>query len=210
MLRTYGIKLNLSKCLFGTKSGRFLGYIITKCSIEANPSKVKALQDMLPPWNLKEAQRLTGQIMELSRFISKSFNWRLSFFKAQALVDFVIEVQNVKPETTWKIYVDGSSTRQGSRIGILLISPQEDRMQLSVRLDYRATNKEAKYEALIVGLQEARHVGVVKVLIHSDSWLATQQLSGMFEISNARLKLYAEAFERLKTNFQEVIIQKIP
>ncbi|XP_042460188.1 uncharacterized protein LOC122043646 [Zingiber officinale] len=32
----------------------------------------------------------------------------------------------------------------------------------------------------------------------------------MFEINNAQLKLYAEAFEKLKANFKEVVIQKIP
>ena len=68
--------------------------------------------------------------------------------------------------------MDGSSTRQGSGIGVLLISPHEERMHLSVRLDYRATNNEAKYEALIADLQAARHVGAGKVLIHSDSQLA--------------------------------------
>ncbi|XP_042432877.1 uncharacterized protein LOC122019482 [Zingiber officinale] len=48
--------------------------------IEVNPSKVKALQDMPQPRNLKEAQRLTGRITALSRFISKSANRSLSFF----------------------------------------------------------------------------------------------------------------------------------
>ncbi|XP_042446591.1 uncharacterized protein LOC122031559 [Zingiber officinale] len=114
--------------------------------------------------------------------------------KSQSLVDFVTEVQNPEPGATWKVYVDGSSTRQGSDIGILLISPQEGRMHLSVRLDYRATNNEAEYEALIAGLQAAWH------------WLL-----GAFEINNARLKLYAEeAFEKLKANFNEVCLQKLP
>ncbi|XP_042460586.1 uncharacterized protein LOC122044113 [Zingiber officinale] len=133
-----------------------------------------------------------------------------SAIKAQALADFVTEVQSPEPETAWKIYVDGSSARQGSGIDILLISPREDRIQLSIRLDYRATNNEAEYEALIAGLQVARHVGATKVLLHSDSQLAAQQLNGMFEINSARLRLYAEAFERLKGSFQEVVIQKIP
>ncbi|XP_042472151.1 uncharacterized protein LOC122054784 [Zingiber officinale] len=99
---------------------------------------------------------------------------------------------------------------KGSGIGVLFISPQDERMQLSVRLDYRATNNEVEYEALIVGLQAARHVEAIKVLIHSDSQLVAQQLTGTFEISNTRLKLYAEAFEKLKVNFREVVIQKIP
>ena len=55
--------------------------------------------------------------------------------------------------------MDGSYTRQDSRIGILLISPRENRIQLSVRLNYRATNNEAEYEALIASLQAAKHVG---------------------------------------------------
>ncbi|XP_042446637.1 uncharacterized protein LOC122031607 [Zingiber officinale] len=133
-----------------------------------------------------------------------------SAIKAQALADFITEVQSPEPETAWRVYVDGSSARQGSGINILLISPREDRMQLSIRLDYRATNNEAEYEALIVGLQAARHVGATKVLLHSDSQLAAQQLNGMFEINSARLRLYAEAFERLKGSFLEVVIQKIP
>ncbi|XP_042412096.1 uncharacterized protein LOC122001428 [Zingiber officinale] len=83
-------------------------------------------------------------------------------------------------------------------------------MQLSVRLDYRATNNEIEYEALIADLQAAQYVGAVKVLIHSDSQLAAQELSRTFEISNAQLSLYAEAFEKMKTNFQKVIVQKIP
>ncbi|XP_042404598.1 uncharacterized protein LOC121994723 [Zingiber officinale] len=130
--------------------------------------------------------------------------------KAQALADFITEVQNIELDSIWKIYVDESSTREGSGISILLISPQEERVQLSVRLEYWTTNNQAKYEALIAGLQAARHVGAGRVLIHFDSQLATQQLVGAFEISNTRLKLYTEAFEKLKASFQEVIIQKIP
>ncbi|XP_042466341.1 uncharacterized protein LOC122048891 [Zingiber officinale] len=353
----YGIKLNPQKCLFGAKSGHFLGYIMIEQGIEANPSKVKELQDMIPPRNLREAQRLTGRITALSRFISKSTNRSLPFFKilrratkfqwdeecdrafeelkaylnslpvlakpiagealkiylsstdhavgsalvrpddeeqpvyflshilkdvesryssleklafalilvarrlrsyflvhtiivmtnsplsrvllnpeasgrlikwttelsefdiqyqprtaikAQSLADFITEVQYPEPEVTWKVSVDGSSARQGSGVGILLISPKEERMQLSVRLDYRATNNEAEYEALIAGLQAARHMGAIRVLIHSDSQSAAQQLSGTFEINNARLRLYAEAFEKLKANFKEVVIRKVP
>ncbi|XP_042410202.1 14.7 kDa ribonuclease H-like protein [Zingiber officinale] len=130
--------------------------------------------------------------------------------KEKVLADFVTEVQNPEPDSVWKIYVDGSSTRQGSGISILLISPQEEWVQLSVRLEYRATNNEVEYEALITDLQAARHVGAGKVLIYSDSQLAAQQLTGAFEISNTQLKLYAEAFEKLKASFQEVVIQKIP
>ncbi|XP_042437008.1 uncharacterized protein LOC122022972 [Zingiber officinale] len=146
--------------------------------------------------------------MELSEF-DIQYQPRTAI-KGQSLADFITEVQDPKPEVTWKVYQDGSSTRQGSGVGILLISPKEEQMQLSVRLDYQATNNEAEYEALIAGLQAARHVVAIRVLIHSDLQLAVQQLSGTFEINNARLRLYTEAFEKLKANFQEVVIRKVP
>ncbi|XP_042410237.1 uncharacterized protein LOC121999652 [Zingiber officinale] len=157
--------------------------------------------------NPEVSGRLIKWTIELSKF-DIQYQPRTTI-KAQPLANFVTEVQNPEPEATWRIYVDESSTRQGSGIGILLISPQEERMHLSVQLDYRVTNNEAEYEALIAGLQAAQHVGAIKVLIHSDSQLATQQLIRTFEISNTRLKLYAEVFEKLKANFQEFVIQKI-
>ncbi|KAL0412186.1 UNVERIFIED_CONTAM: hypothetical protein Slati_3808300 [Sesamum latifolium] len=49
--------------------------------IEANPLKIKAIIDMKAPTCLNEAQRLTGRIAALSRFISKSAEKSLPFFK---------------------------------------------------------------------------------------------------------------------------------
>ncbi|KAL0416437.1 UNVERIFIED_CONTAM: Transposon Ty3-G Gag-Pol polyprotein [Sesamum latifolium] len=49
--------------------------------IEANPLKIRAIIDMKAPTCLNEAQRLTGRIAALSRFISKSAKKSLPFFK---------------------------------------------------------------------------------------------------------------------------------
>ena len=48
--------------------------------------------------------------------------------KSQVLADFLVELPtgdmtNTKPDSTWILHVDGSSSRQGSRIGIRLTSP---------------------------------------------------------------------------------------
>ena len=70
--------------------------------------------------------------------------------------------------------MDGSANHQGSGVGVLVISPQGDILQLAVRLNFRATNNEAEYEALLAGLPAARHVGAARVIIYSDSQLVTQ------------------------------------
>ncbi|KAL0444997.1 UNVERIFIED_CONTAM: Pro-Pol polyprotein [Sesamum latifolium] len=81
VLRKYKLKLNPAKCVFGVQGGRFLGFMVTQRGIEANPLKIKAIIDMKAPTCLNEAQRLTGRIAALSRFISKSAEKSLPFFK---------------------------------------------------------------------------------------------------------------------------------
>ena len=37
LLRQYKVKLNSEKCIFGVTSGKFLGYLVTRQGIEADP-----------------------------------------------------------------------------------------------------------------------------------------------------------------------------
>jgi hypothetical protein len=53
-LRRYHMKLNPDKCNFGVPAGQHLGYIISEQGIEANPSKVKAIEALEPPTELRD------------------------------------------------------------------------------------------------------------------------------------------------------------
>ena len=46
--------LNPDKCSFGISSGKLLGYLVSHRGIEANPKKVKAINNMQSPRNKKE------------------------------------------------------------------------------------------------------------------------------------------------------------
>ncbi|KAL0462908.1 UNVERIFIED_CONTAM: Retrovirus-related Pol polyprotein from transposon [Sesamum latifolium] len=81
VLRKYKLKLNPAKCAFRVQSGCFLGFMVIQRGIETNPLKIKAIIDMKAPTCLNEAQRLTGRIAALSRFIFKSAEKSLPFFK---------------------------------------------------------------------------------------------------------------------------------
>uniref|UniRef100_A0A7N2LIP1 Integrase catalytic domain-containing protein n=1 Tax=Quercus lobata TaxID=97700 RepID=A0A7N2LIP1_QUELO len=72
VLRKHKLCLNASKCSFGVGSGKFLGYMVTHRGIEVNPDQIKAINDLKPPQNAKEVQKLTGMIAALNRFISRS------------------------------------------------------------------------------------------------------------------------------------------
>ena len=53
------LRLNASKCSFSVSFGKFLGYMITHRGIEVNLDQVRAINDLHPPRNPKEVQRLT-------------------------------------------------------------------------------------------------------------------------------------------------------
>ncbi|KAK0599178.1 hypothetical protein LWI29_003000 [Acer saccharum] len=82
VLVRYGMKLNPVKCVFGVPSGRFLGYQVHQRGIEVNPEKIQALAKMVSPRTLKDVQKLTGCLASLSKFIAKSTDRCLPFFKA--------------------------------------------------------------------------------------------------------------------------------
>ena len=81
ILRRHKLQLNASKCSFGIKSGKFLGYMVTHREIEVNTDQIKAINNLQPPQNLKEVQKLIRMIATLNRFISRSANRCSPFFQ---------------------------------------------------------------------------------------------------------------------------------
>ncbi|XP_056854988.1 uncharacterized protein LOC130509719 [Raphanus sativus] len=81
ILNKYDMKLNPTKCTFGVPSGEFLGYLVTERGIEANPQQIATFLEMPSPKTTREVQRLTGRIAALNRFISKSTDKCLPFYK---------------------------------------------------------------------------------------------------------------------------------
>ncbi|GKU85421.1 hypothetical protein SLEP1_g100 [Rubroshorea leprosula] len=80
-LRKNKMRLNPAKCIFGVESGKFLGFMVSRRGIEVNPEKIRAIAEMEPPKSVKDIQRLTRGVAALHRFISKSADKCLPFFK---------------------------------------------------------------------------------------------------------------------------------
>ena len=81
VLRKHKLRLNASKCSFGVDSGKFLGYMVTHCGIEVNLNQIKVINDLQPPRNPKEVQKLTRMTAALNRFISQSADRCRPFFQ---------------------------------------------------------------------------------------------------------------------------------
>ena len=81
VLRKHKLRLNDFKCSFGISSSKFLGYMVTHCGIEVNSNQIKAINNLQPPWNPKEVQKLIGMTATLNRFISRFVDRCRPFFQ---------------------------------------------------------------------------------------------------------------------------------
>ncbi|XP_059454999.1 uncharacterized protein LOC132185214 [Corylus avellana] len=362
ILKHFKMKLNPAKCAFGVSSGKFLGYMVSSRGIEANPEKIQAVLDMQSPKNIKQVQQLTGRIAALNRFISRSADKCLPFFKilrkafewseeyeqafeqlkkylvsppllsrvilgevlylylavsptavsaaliceeegvqklvyfisralhgaeeryvqmeklafalviasrklrpyfqahtinvlteyplkkvlrkldlsgrlvnwaieisefdihfvsrnavkGQALANFVVEFTNIQDqedwpkERTWVIHVDGSSTKRNRRAGVVMITPDGRELKSSLRLEFKTTNNEAEYEAVIAGLDLAQELEAEFVEVRSDSQVIVSHIRGEFEAKGSKMKLYLSKIQGMQKSFKKFCIVKIP
>ena len=69
-LHEYGMKLNAAICSFGVGSGKFLGYLVSRCSVEASQEQIQAIMDVRSPRTIRDVQKFTGMLVALNCFIS--------------------------------------------------------------------------------------------------------------------------------------------
>ena len=62
IMRAHQLKMNPTKSFLGVASGKFLGFVVTFTGIHLDSKKVRAIQEMQPPWNLRELRGLQGRL----------------------------------------------------------------------------------------------------------------------------------------------------
>lgn len=96
------------------------------------------------------------------------------------------------------VHFDGASSGNPGKAGagaIVEIDGREERLSKSLG---RATNNEAEYEALILGLRFAKAQGAREVTVRGDSQLVIRQLQGRYRVNAENLApLYDQAKELL-------------
>ena len=110
----------------------------------------------------------------------------------------------------WTLLFDGSRTQEVSGCGIIIISPQEVKTELSFQFDFKCTNNEAEYEALIIGLEILREMGARNVKVIGDSQLVINHLAGLYKCYSEDLAPYYMAAMQLMDDFDDVILLHVP
>ena len=127
--------------------------------------------------------------------------------KSQSLADFTSELQgSLEPDATWILYVDESSSKGGGGAGVVLEGPGSLWIEQSLRFNFKASNNQAEYEALIVGLLLAKDMGARKVEFKTDSQLTVGHINGEYQVKDSLLLKYYHRVVDILANFESVTV----
>jgi ribonuclease HI len=114
--------------------------------------------------------------------------------------------------TSWQLFTDGASKGNPGPAGAgwVLINDLNSAPVKECKFLGQATNNEAEYQALILGLQQALSYGIEEIRIHMDSELLVRQLNGLYRVKNPRLALFFQKVQDLLLKFSKYDILHIP
>ena len=79
--------------------------------------------------------------------------------RQRGLYEKLVGLVSMQVPSSWRVYVDGVANQQGSRVGLILVSPKRITIEKSLKLGFSATNNEVEYEVVLMGLTMVQKMG---------------------------------------------------
>ena len=170
--------------------------IVASCKLrqyfQENPILVMTDQPTKKSMNKPEAVgRMVQWAIELSQF-DIEYHPRTAI-KAQALVDFIAEFTFPDKDSLtneaerWTIQTDGSSTQKMSGVGVVITTPDGKVLKYGVQMKFSATNNEAEYEGILMGLRLRKVLGAKNLLVQNGSKLVIGQIKEEYKEKGKRM-----------------------
>ena len=145
--------------------------------------------------SLEAAERMALWAIKLSEF-DVQYHPR-TVVKGQIVADFITEYTQLEDKGAeghrlWSIHTDESSNQRSGGTSVVIQTPERDKIECMIRLDFPTTNNEAEYEALVAGLDLTKAAGAKNMIMHCDSQVITSQINDDYECRNERMKKYLE------------------
>ncbi|XP_070045623.1 uncharacterized protein [Nicotiana tomentosiformis] len=164
----------------------------------------------------------------LARWIVEISGYNIEYqpqtaIKSKKLADFVADfTPSLIPEVEKELLLNsrtssgirilctgGDLNAKGSKLGIVLKPPTGNIVRQSIRI-VKLTNKEAEYEAMIVGLKLAKSLGGEVIEAKCDFLIVVNQVNGTFKVKEERMRRYLDKLQVTLHRFKEWTLQHVP
>jgi ribonuclease HI len=165
--------------------------------------------------NMEATGRIGKWAAELNEF-SIDYVHRSSI-QSQALVDFIAdwtpgaqEEEANKDAKAWTVFCDSSWGTCGAGAAAVLVAPSKVRTCYAVKLDFSCTNNIAEYEALLLGLQKLKAMGIRRAVLKTDSQVISGHVDKSCRARDSKLEKDLNTVRRLEASFKGFSVKNIP
>jgi hypothetical protein len=152
--------------------------------------------------NIMRNREATGRIekwaAELNKFTIDYMH--RSSIQSQALADFIADrtpwaqdEEATKDTEAWMVFCDGSWGAFGAGAAAVLVAPSKVRTCYAIKLDFSCTNNIAEYEALLLGLQKLKAMGIRRAILKTDSQVISGHVDKSSKARDPKLEKYLDA-----------------
>ncbi|XP_076922471.1 uncharacterized protein LOC143584238 [Bidens hawaiensis] len=229
-LRSISMKLNPGKCSFGMEEGNFLGVIVTNGGFKANSENWKPCEKCHRQNRSNKCKRSTGELSgRLAKWAIELGEYAIEYkprlaIKGQVLADFIAEIPQEKEEEckreieapvdqkkneVWKMFTDRAFNDEGAGASLKITNPEGQQFTYALHLEFKSTNNEAEYEALLAGLRIARKLGARHLEAHVDSMLVANQIEGSYDAKDDKMASYLAQAKALMATFATCKVKHI-
>ncbi|KAK0571069.1 hypothetical protein LWI29_010549 [Acer saccharum] len=157
--------------------------------------------------------RLTKWAIELSEF-DIEYLPRIAI-NGQAMAEFVAKFTEPNMEVTRMMveqakknsYGNSVSTDRQTRMaggaGVVVLTPKGNSVGYALHFDFKATNNQSEYEALLAGLRVCTALGADEVEIFSDSQVVVNQMLDEYQARDESMIAYLKLAKELLGRFKE-------
>jgi ribonuclease HI len=165
--------------------------------------------------NREATGRVGKWVIELNEFTIDYVH--RSSIQSQALADFIADwtrgaqdEERIKDDEAWIVFCDGSWRTFGARAAAILISPSKIGTCYTARLEFSCTNNIAEYEALLLGLQKLKAMGIRREILKSDSQVIIGHIDKSSRARDPKLEKYLDTVRKMEASFEGFSVKNIP
>jgi ribonuclease HI len=108
------------------------------------------------------------------------------------------------------MFFDGSWGTFGAGAAVVLVSSSKIKTCYAARLDFNCTSNIAEYEALLLGLQKLKEMGIRRAILKSDSQVILGHVDKSSKARDPKLEKYLDIVRRMEASFEGFSVKNIP
>jgi ribonuclease HI len=90
------------------------------------------------------------------------------------------------------------------------VAPSKVRTCYAIKLDFSCTNNITEYEALLLGLQKLKAMGIRRAILKSDSQVISGHVDKSRKARDLKLEKYLDTVRRMEASFEGFSVKNIP